>query len=116
MRTLLKISALVAMVAALTGCKGTGRAPLLPNVSGKAGEIVVVIDKDNWEGDVGNAIREILATDCPYLAPVPFRGKKNSSLYLPYVVDAIAQIKGMDPEEVISRTEENAERLYRLRS
>ena len=68
MRTLLKISALVAMVAALTGCKGTGRAPLLPNVSGKAGEIVVVIDKDNWEGDVGNAIREILATDCPYLA------------------------------------------------
>jgi len=58
----------------------------------------------------------VLETDSPYLAPVPFRGKRNSSLYLPYVVDAIAQIKGMDPEEVISRTEENAERLYRLRS
>ena len=58
----------------------------------------------------------VLETDSPYLAPVPFRGKRNSSLDLPYVVDAIAQIKGMDPEEVISRTEENAERLYRLRS
>ena len=58
----------------------------------------------------------VLETDSPYLAPVPFRGKRNSSLYLPYVVDAIAQIKGMDPEEIISRTEENAERLYRLRS
>ena len=67
MKTLLKISALVAMVASLVGCKSSG-APLLPNVSGKAGEIIVVIDKDNWEGDVGNAIREILATDCPYLA------------------------------------------------
>ena len=60
--------------------------------------------------------RLLIETDSPYLAPVPFRGKRNSSLYLPYVVDAIAQIKGMDPEEVISRTEENAERLYRLRS
>ncbi|MBR2225532.1 MAG: DUF4837 family protein, partial [Bacteroidales bacterium] len=37
-------------------------------MSGKAGEIVVVIDRENWEGEVGNAIREILATDCPYLA------------------------------------------------
>ena len=56
----------------------------------------------------------VLETDCPYLAPVPFRGKRNSSLYLPYVAEAIARIKGMDPEEVIARTEYNAERLYRL--
>ena len=68
MKTFLKITALVAMVAALAGCKSHSRGPLLPNVSGKAGEIVVVIDKDNWEGDIGNALREILATDCPYLA------------------------------------------------
>ena len=68
MKTLLKITALVAMVAALTGCKGRSHGQLLPNVSGKAGEIVVVIDRENWEGEIGNALREILATDCPYLA------------------------------------------------
>ena len=68
MRTLMKITALVALVLTLAGCKGRGRAPLLPNVSGKAGEIVVVIDKDNWEGNIGNALRDILAGDCPYLA------------------------------------------------
>ena len=62
------MTALVAMILALAGCKGRGRAPLLPNVSGKAGEIVVVIDKDNWEGNVGNTLRSILADDCPYLA------------------------------------------------
>ena len=62
------MTALVAMILALAGCKGRGRAPLLPNVSGKAGEIVVVIDKDNWEGNIGNTLRSILADDCPYLA------------------------------------------------
>ena len=68
MKRILQITALVAMVLALAGCKGGNRKPLLPNVSGKAGEIVVVIDKDNWEGDIGNAFRELLASDCPYLA------------------------------------------------
>lgn len=56
----------------------------------------------------------VLETDCPYLAPVPYRGKKNSSLYLPYVAEAIAQLRGIDTEEVIARTWENAERLYRF--
>ena len=55
-----------------------------------------------------------LETDSPYLAPVPFRGKRNSSLYLPYIAEAVAQIKGIETEEVIARTEENAERLYRI--
>lgn len=58
--------------------------------------------------------RIVLETDCPYLAPVPYRGKRNSSLYLPYVVEAMAKIRGMDPEEVIRVTAENAERLYKL--
>ena len=56
----------------------------------------------------------VLETDCPYLAPVPFRGKRNSSLYLPYVVEAMAEIKGMSVEEVIRVTADNARRLYRL--
>lgn len=55
----------------------------------------------------------VLETDCPYLAPVPFRGKRNSSLYLPYVAQELAKIKGMDTEEVIERTAQNARRLYK---
>ena len=68
MKTILKTTALLAMALALVGCKHKERGALLPNVSGKAGEIVVVIDKDNWEGSIGTELREILAEDCPYLA------------------------------------------------
>lgn len=56
----------------------------------------------------------VLETDCPYLAPVPYRGKRNSSLNLPYVVQEIAQIKRMDAERVIEITRENARRVYRM--
>ena len=56
----------------------------------------------------------VLETDCPYLAPVPYRGKRNSSLYLQHVVETMAEIKGMTPEEVIRATAENAKKLYRL--
>ena len=56
----------------------------------------------------------VLETDCPYLAPVPYRGKRNSSLLLPYVVEAISDIKGISREEVERVTWENAHRLYRL--
>ena len=57
----------------------------------------------------------VLETDCPYLSPVPFRGKRNSSLNLPYVVEAFAQIKGMSREEVEEVTWNNALRLYRMK-
>ncbi|MDC7287768.1 TatD family hydrolase [Blautia schinkii] len=53
----------------------------------------------------------VLETDCPYLAPEPYRGKRNSSLNLPYVAQAVAEIKGVTPEEVIAVTEENAKKL-----
>lgn len=56
----------------------------------------------------------VLETDCPYLAPVPNRGKRNSSLNLPYVVTAMAQIKGLDDEEIRKATWENALRLYQI--
>ena len=58
--------------------------------------------------------RIVLETDCPYLAPVPFRGKRNSSEKLSYVVEAIAEIKGVSKEEIERITWENACRLYRL--
>ena len=56
----------------------------------------------------------VLETDCPYLAPEPFRGKRNSSIYLPYVVNAIAEIKKVTPEEVIEVTEKNAKKLLKV--
>ena len=58
--------------------------------------------------------RIVLETDCPYLSPVPFRGSRNSSLNLPYVAEAISQIRDIPVQEVITITEQNARRLYRL--
>ena len=58
--------------------------------------------------------RIVLETDCPYLAPVRNRGKRNSSLYLPYVAAKIGELKGVSAEEVIRQTEENSRKLYGL--
>ena len=56
--------------------------------------------------------RILLETDCPYLSPVPNRGKRNSPLNLPYVAAAIAELKGVETEDVIRITNENARNLY----
>ena len=56
--------------------------------------------------------RILLETDCPYLAPEPNRGKRNSSLNLPYVAQAVADLKGLKVEEVIRAAEANARALY----
>ncbi len=56
--------------------------------------------------------RLLIETDCPYLAPVPFRGKRCDSSMLPLVVDCIAEIKGVSPEEIASRTLENGKKLF----
>lgn len=58
--------------------------------------------------------RIVLETDCPYLAPVPYRGKRNCSLYLPHVVSALAQCKGIGEEEVREAVWNNSLRLYRM--
>lgn len=54
----------------------------------------------------------LLETDSPYLAPMPYRGKRNSSLNLPLIAAQIAEIKGMSQEEVVEITTENAKRLF----
>lgn len=54
----------------------------------------------------------VLETDCPYLAPTPFRGERNSSLYLEYVVEEIARLKGIGTEEVKETTWKNALNMY----
>ena len=54
----------------------------------------------------------LLETDSPYLAPVPMRGKRNSSLYIHYVAEKLAEIKGISVEEVERITYENAEKCF----
>lgn len=58
--------------------------------------------------------RLVLETDSPYLTPEPYRNERNSSLNLKYVVERIAEIKGLAQQEVIDITERNARDLYRL--
>ncbi len=57
----------------------------------------------------------VLETDCPYLSPSPLRGERNSSLNLPYIIEQIAEIKNISPEDVEAITEENARRLYKIK-
>lgn len=58
--------------------------------------------------------RIVLETDCPYLAPVPNRGKRNSSLNLKYVAAKIAELRKIPEEEVIEVTYQNAKKMYQL--
>ncbi|MFA6436955.1 MAG: TatD family hydrolase [Candidatus Paceibacterota bacterium] len=56
----------------------------------------------------------MVETDCPYVAPVPFRGKKNLPLYVKYVAERIAEIKGIGFQEVAQVTTQNAKTLFKL--
>ncbi|MEP7256658.1 MAG: TatD family hydrolase [Ferruginibacter sp.] len=56
----------------------------------------------------------VLETDSPYLTPVPFRGKRNESSYLKYVVEKLAEIKNVPVEEVAAITSLNAEKIFGL--
>ncbi len=56
----------------------------------------------------------VLETDSPYLAPVPFRGKRNTALNIPYVAKEIAEIKNISVDEVYDVTFQNGIKLYRL--
>lgn len=56
----------------------------------------------------------LLETDCPYLAPVPYRGKRNSSLYIPHIAQQIATIKAIDYDEVVEVTCANAKKLFHI--
>jgi len=96
--------------------------------SGDAGAAQAIIDLGFYLGIGGvltyknsglaDAIRDIplewlvLETDAPYLSPVPFRGKRNESSYLRYVVAKLAEVKGLPVEEVARVTSENAEKIF----
>ena len=70
----------------------------------KAVEVIKAIPLENL----------VLETDCPYLAPVPFRGKRNDSGMILYVAQCISGIKGISTEEVLLTTKSNAEKVYSI--
>ncbi len=56
----------------------------------------------------------ILETDCPYLAPTPFRGQRNDPSFIPYIAENLANLKEMGVEEIAKITTENARRLFKI--
>ena len=56
--------------------------------------------------------RLLLETDCPYMSPVPFRGKRCDSRLIPYAAERIAEIRGCEPQALLNQTTENAMRLF----
>jgi TatD DNase family protein len=70
--------------------------------------------------DLRDAIRQVprnrllVETDCPFLAPVPFRGKRNEPAYVAKTAAAVAALWGVTPEQVAEFTTANVERLFRL--
>ena len=59
--------------------------------------------------------RLLLETDCPYMAPVPMRGKRNNSTYISYIAEKVAEIKGVDPQTVLDVTTENTKKLFNIK-
>lgn len=58
--------------------------------------------------------RLLLETDAPYMAPVPFRGKRNDSSLIPYVAEKIGQLRGQSPETILQAAADNARRLFHI--
>ena len=58
--------------------------------------------------------RIVIETDCPYMSPEPYRGKRNDPSRVLYVADKLAEIRGITPEEARALTLENGKRLYRI--
>ena len=59
--------------------------------------------------------RLLLETDCPYMAPVPMRGKRNDSLYIPYIAEKIGEIKNIDAQTLLNISAENTRKLFVLK-
>lgn len=58
--------------------------------------------------------RILIETDCPYMAPEPYRGHRNDSRYVPLVAKKLAELRGLTPEEAGRQTTENARRLFEI--
>ncbi len=56
--------------------------------------------------------RLLIETDCPYMTPVPFRGKRNDSSFIPFAAEVLAQVKNTDAESILEMTRQNANILF----
>jgi TatD DNase family protein len=76
----------------------------------------VITYKNSGLADVIKAVdmkHIVLETDSPYLTPVPFRGKRNESGYLKYIVEKVAEVKNITVEEISRVTTLNAEKIFK---
>ena len=75
--------------------------------------------KNNKKGPAAAAVvpldRLLIETDCPYMAPVPLRGKRCDSTMLPHVAQKLAEIKGVTPQEIIDCARENTLKLFNIK-
>ena len=58
--------------------------------------------------------RILLETDSPYLTPVPFRGKRNESSYIPYIAERLSELTGLPVEDIAAVTTSNAHKLFSI--
>ena len=58
--------------------------------------------------------RLLVETDCPYMAPEPLRGRRCDSSMIEFTANQLARVKGLDPQELLDRTCENAKAVYRI--
>jgi len=56
--------------------------------------------------------RILLETDCPFMAPTPFRGKRCEPAYIPFIAEKIAEVRGIDEQELARQTSENVKKLF----
>lgn len=117
------------MLAALGKYKGCGICGVMHSFSGTFGDYLSILGTGDFMFGIGGPVTYkksalpdavaqmdishiVLETDCPYLPPVPFRGKRNESSYLTYICGKVAEIKGISPEETADITTANANRMF----
>lgn len=99
--------------------KENSNPPVSPLPTGQAGLILKRDEKMSKEVEIFSVIRKIplgkimAETDCPFLAPNPFRGKRNEPNYVKLVIERLAEIRGLSFEEMEKITDKNAERFFR---
>ena len=117
------------MVAILRRYKNSLPGGVFHCFTGNAQEARQLLDFDNFVLGIGGVLtfkkshlpevvadipisRIVLETDAPYMAPVPMRGKRNESAFIPYMIEKLALCYGITPEEVAEATTNNAKRIF----
>ena len=119
------------LVAVLSDYRNRGLRGIFHCFSGNADEAKTLMEFEGFMFGIGGVLtykksilpsvlptvpieRVVLETDCPYLSPVPFRGKRNEPSYIVNTAEALAQVYGIGIDEIARITSENARRLFRL--